>query len=65
LAGIYARHFTEKELREIVGFFASPSGNAWLARRLIVQTESEQLGLEWGKLLTQRVFQNFKIKSND
>jgi len=65
LAGIYARHFTEKELREIVDFFASPSGNAWLARRLIVQTESEQLGLEWGKLLTQRVFQNFKIKSND
>ena len=65
LAGIYARHFTEKELREIVDFFTSPAGNAWLTKRLHIQTESEQLGLEWGKLLTQRVFQNFKIKSND
>lgn len=65
LAGIYAKHFTESELREIVDFFASLSGNAWLTKRLIIQTESEQLGLEWGKLLTQRVFQKFKIKSND
>lgn len=65
LAGIYTKHFTENELRKIVDFFASPSGHAWLTRRLIIQTESEQLGLEWGKLLTQRVFQKFKIKSND
>lgn len=65
LAGIYARHFSENELRGIVEFFSSPAGNAWLNKHLIIQTESEQLGLEWGKLLTQRVFQNFKAKSDN
>ena len=63
LAGIYAKHFTEHELMEIVSFFDSPAGAAWLDKRLFIQTESEQLGLEWGKLLTQRVFQ--KIKNSD
>ncbi len=63
LAGIYAKYFTEDELREIVSFFDSPPGAAWLDKRLFIQTESEQLGLEWGKLLTQRVFQ--KIKKSD
>lgn len=63
LAGIYAKHFSEDELREIVRFFDSPPGAAWLDKRLYIQSESEQLGLEWGKLLTQRVFQ--KIKKSD
>ena len=61
LAGIYARHFTENELREIVNFFDSPAGTAWLHKRLLIQTESEQLGLEWGKMVTERVFQKTKI----
>ena len=60
LAGIYAKHFTENELREIVQFFDSPAGAAWLDNHLMIQTESEQLGLEWGKMVTQRVFQKTK-----
>ena len=63
LAGIYAKHFTENELSEIVQFFDSPAGAAWLDKRLMVQTDSEQLGLEWGKMVTQRVFQ--KIEKSD
>ncbi|UCG08473.1 MAG: DUF2059 domain-containing protein [Desulfobacterales bacterium] len=62
LAGIYARHFTESELREIVDFFSSPAGNAWLEKRLVIQTDSEQIGLEWGKFLTQRVNKKFEAK---
>ena len=64
LAGIYARHFTENELREIVNFFDSPWGAAWLHKRLLIQTESEQLGLEWGKMVTERVFQKTKISKD-
>ena len=60
LAGIYAKHFTENELREIVSFFRSPAGAAWLDKRLFIQTESEQLGLEWGKMVTERTFQSMK-----
>ena len=60
LAGIYAKYFTENELRQIVNFFSSPSGMAWLDKRLSIQTDSEQLGLEWGKMVTERTFQKIK-----
>ena len=64
LAGIYAKYFTESELREIVNFFSLPAGNAWLEKRLVIQTDIEQIGLEWGKFLTQRVIKKFEAKKN-
>ena len=60
LAEIYKTHFTEKELKEILTFFDSPAGNAWLDKRFIIQTEGEQVGLEWGQLLTQKVLKKFE-----
>lgn len=65
LAEIYAVHFNEKELRAILAFFDSPSGNAWLEKKLLIQTESEQVGLEWGRLLTQRVLKKFETQSGE
>ena len=65
LAEIYAAHLTEKELRAILAFFDSPSGNAWLDKKLLIQTESEQVGLEWGRLLTQRVLKKFETQSGE
>jgi hypothetical protein len=64
LAGIYAKYFTENELREIVNFFSLPAGNAWLEKRLVIQTDFEQIGLEWGKFLTQRVLKKFEARKN-
>ena len=65
LAGIYARHFSENELCEILDFFSSPTGTAWLDKRLVIQTEGEQIGLEWGKLLTQRVMKKIEAKKDE
>jgi len=65
LAEIYATHFTEDELKRIVIFFDSPAGKAWLDRRLMVETEGEQVGLEWGRLLTQRVLRKFEIQTGE
>jgi hypothetical protein len=62
LAEIYADQFTENELRAILVFFNSPAGIAWLDKKLFIQTESEQVGLEWGRLLTQRVLKKFKTR---
>ena len=62
LAEIYAAHFTEKELRAILVFFDSSPGTAWLDKQLLIQTESEQVGLEWGRLLTQRVLKQFETQ---
>jgi len=62
LAEIYAAHFSENELRQILSFFDSPAGAAWLDKNLIIQTEAEQVGLEWGQLLGRRVWKKFEEK---
>jgi predicted nucleotidyltransferase len=65
LAEIYAAHFSENELREIVNFFNTPSGKAWLEKRPILETEAEQIGLEWGQLLTQKVLKKFEAATGE
>lgn len=65
LAEIYATHFTENELNRITIFFNSPAGKAWLDRKPIIETEVEQVGLEWGRLLTQRVLKRFEIQTGE
>ncbi len=62
LAEIYAAHFSENELREILSFFDSAAGAAWLDRNLIIQTEAEQVGLEWSQLLSRRVLKKFELQ---
>jgi len=62
LAEIYAAHFTENELEEILAFFDSPAGKAWLDKKIIIQTEGEQVGLEWSQLLTRRVLKKFEAQ---
>ena len=52
--------FSESELKEIVIFFGSPAGTSWLEKRPALQTEGEQIGLEWGQLLMQRVLKRFE-----
>ena len=65
LAEIYAAHFSENELREIVLFFNSPAGTAWLEKHPMLETEGEQIGLEWGQLLMQRVLKRFEDKTGE
>lgn len=60
LAEIYAAQFSEAELRDVTAFFNSAAGKTWLDKRLIIETESEQVGLEWAQLLTQRVLKKFE-----
>ena len=65
LAEIFVTHLKENELRAILAFFDSPSGNAWLEKKFLIQTESEQVGLEWGRLLTQRVLKKFETQTGE
>jgi hypothetical protein len=65
LAEIYAGHFSENELREIVLFFNSSAGTAWLDKRPMLETEGEQIGLEWGQLLMQRVLKRFEEQTGE
>ena len=63
LAEIYAKHFSEAELREAVRFFFSPAGKAWLENSSLIFTEGEQVGYEWAKLLTERVLHKFEASA--
>ncbi len=65
LAETYAAQFSESELREITIFFNSPAGMAWLEKRPMLQTEGEQIGLEWGQLLMQRVLKRFEALTGE
>ena len=65
LAEIYAAHFNENELREIVDFFNTSSGKAWLEKQPVLETEAEQIGLEWGQLLTQKVLKKFEAATGE
>jgi hypothetical protein len=65
LAEIFAAHFSENQLRQIVIFFNSPAGAAWLEKRPLLETESEQIGLEWGQLLMQRVLNRFEAQTGE
>ena len=65
LAETYAAHLKESELKEIVIFFESPAGMAWLEKRPVLQTEGEQIGLEWGQLLMQRVLKRFEAQTGE
>ncbi len=65
LAEIYAAHFSENELKEIVNFFNAPAGRAWLEKRPLLETEGEKIGLEWSQLLTQRVLKKFEDQTGE
>ena len=65
LAEIYAAHFSENELKEIVNFFNTSSGKAWLEKQPILETEAEQIGLEWTQLLTQKVLNKFEVATGE
>ena len=65
LAEIYAANFSENELREIVNFYSSSTGSAWLEKQPIMETEAEQTGLEWGQLLTQKVLKKIEAQTGE
>lgn len=60
LAEIYAKYFSEKELKEIIHFFDSPTGKKWLDRKSMVLYDAEQIGQEWGQIMTHRIVEKFK-----
>ena len=37
----------------------------WLEKRPMLQTEGEQIGLEWGQLLMQRVLKRFEALTGE
>ncbi|MBW2062477.1 MAG: DUF2059 domain-containing protein [Deltaproteobacteria bacterium] len=60
LAKIYAKHFTESELKVIVYFFDSPVGKSWIAKQPILEAEGEELGKDLAQTIMYRVILRIK-----
>lgn len=54
---IYARHFSDSELRQLIAFYQTPIGQKFVAEQPALLKESMQAGQEWGRQLGTRVAQ--------
>ncbi len=54
MATAYASHFTEAELKEILGFYNSPTGKMFTAEMPKVMQESLAAAREWGNKFSDR-----------
>jgi len=41
------------------------TGSSWLEKRPTLKTEGEQIGLEWGRLVTRRVLKKFEKQTKE
>jgi hypothetical protein len=57
---VYAKHFTQKDIRGMVAFYRTPLGQKMIAALPTVMQESIQLGQEWGERETPAMVAELK-----
>lgn len=60
VAKIYAQHFTEQELKDIVAFYKTPSGKKMLAEEPIAINQSLAAAQDWANQFSDMVLQRFR-----
>jgi hypothetical protein len=51
---IYQRHFTEREIQEMIRFYKTPTGQKFTRELPLVTQESVAAGQQWGQQIAQR-----------
>ena len=59
---IYDKHFSEKEIEEMVTFYKSSVGRKLVSELPFILTESMQAGEKWGREVGEKVMQRLKGK---
>jgi hypothetical protein len=59
---IYAKHYTESDLKELITFYKSPIGQKMVEKLPLISQESFAIGEAWGKKLGEKV--NAKLKTS-
>ena len=62
LAGAYARHFTEQELKDLVVFYRSPLGQKMLKEEPVALDESLQRAQDWSIDFSEAVMGRFRAE---
>ncbi|MEJ8843882.1 DUF2059 domain-containing protein [Lacibacter sp. H375] len=60
IAPVYAKHFTEAEIKELVAFYKTPIGKKLVDKLPVITQESYGIGEEWGKALGEKVAAKLK-----
>jgi hypothetical protein len=64
IAALYARTFTEQELKDILAFYATPSGRSMLAKTPALMQESVAIGQAWGARKAEAVIARIKAEQD-
>jgi hypothetical protein len=59
---IYANHFTDDEIKELIKFYESPIGQKLVREQPPMMRESMQVGQQWGFQLGQKIAKRLKEK---
>jgi hypothetical protein len=59
---IYARHFTQEELEQLLAFYQSPIGKRMVEEQPLLVKESMEAGAEWGKRIAAEAMKEFEEK---
>ena len=59
---VYDRHFAEQDLRDLIAFYATPTGRKLVAAMPQIAAESMAIGMEWGKAAAERVVKALAAK---
>jgi len=62
VATIYAKHFTEAELKDIVAFYKTPSGKKMVAEEPKAIQESLDAAQQWANQFSDEVLQRFRTE---
>lgn len=57
---VYAKHYTESEIKELIVFYQSPIGKKLVEKLPVISRESYSIGEAWGKALGEKVIAKLK-----
>ncbi|MBK8481200.1 MAG: DUF2059 domain-containing protein [Proteobacteria bacterium] len=60
LAGLYARHLSHDDIRQLIGFFSSPVGARFVGVQPKVMQDSVAISQKWGQQFMQQVMQELE-----
>ena len=52
---VYEKHFTTKEIEDLIAFYKTPSGQSLIEKQSILFQEVNKIGEEWGIALAQKI----------
>jgi hypothetical protein len=62
VAKLYATHFTEAELKDILAFYQSPVGKKMLAQQPVVVDASLKFAQDWANKLSEEVVSKMRVE---